>query len=123
MNRIYSFLLTALVCLFTACGSAKTKVDTAPVDQAFASAPAEIKTEIGTIVSAVSSMDYKSALQPLDKVISSRKMDDTQKQALSALISDMQRVVAENQSDFTMEVYTGLSQLVGKLHEYGVIRP
>ena len=113
--RVLSFVFSCLlIILVSACGPGKTAVDPAPVTAAFSGASADVQGHISTIVSAVNSNDYKTALGPLKTVIGG-KLTPEQESALTTLLADMQRVVVENQGDFSMDVYNGLSDLVGTL--------
>jgi len=103
-----------LACFVSACGPGKTKVDAGSLTSAFSDASAEVQGHISAIVSAVSANDYESALAPLQAVIKT-KITPEQTSALTIVLADMQRVVVENQNDFSMEVYNGLSDLVGTL--------
>ncbi len=113
------FLLLAFV--VTACGPGKSAVDPAPLTPAFASASADLQGQVSSAVTAISGNDFAAALGPLNAIISKGKLSQEQKDALATVLTDMQKVVAENQDQYTMEVYGGLSDLVGQLHNYGQI--
>ena len=104
-----------LICFLSACGPGKTKVDSASLTPAFSGASADVQAQISTVVSAVTANDYEKALVPLRTVVTKGKITDEQRAALTTVLADMQRVVAENQGDFSMDVYNGLSDLVGTL--------
>ena len=114
MRFVHTTCCLLLACFVAACGPGNAKVDAAALTPAFSGASAEIQGHISAIVSEVSSNDYESALAPLKAVIKS-KLTPEQTTALTTVLADMQRVVAENQDDFSMEVYNGLSDLVGTL--------
>ena len=114
MRFFLSTCCLLLVCLGVACGPGKTQVDASSLTGAFGDASPEIQGHISSVVSAVSANDYEAALGPLQAVIKN-KLSPEQTSALTALLADMQRVVVENQDDFSMDVYNGLSDLVGTL--------
>ena len=122
MKKFLSYGVLALVCLLVACGSGSSSVDPTVLTGAFGSADADQQAQVSSIVSAVQGNDFAGALAPLNAVVSKGKLSAEQRDALSTVITEMQRVVSENQDSYTMEVYTGLSDLVGKLHEFGTIR-
>ncbi|MDA7867330.1 hypothetical protein N9B57_05260 [Verrucomicrobia bacterium] len=114
--RVYLSVWSLLLIGFlSACGPGKTKVDSASLTPAFSGASADVQGQISAVVSAVTANDYEKALSPLRNVITKGKITDEQRAALTTVLADMQRVVAENQGDFSMDVYNGLSDLVGIL--------
>ena len=115
MKILSGILGTFLIALFVGCGSSGTSIDTAPVSSAFGGASADVKGQVSAIVSAVDSGKFKAALQPLSDVITKGNPTPEQRTALTTLLADMQRVVVENQEDYSMDVYNGLNDLVGTL--------
>jgi hypothetical protein len=115
MRAYLSVWSLLLICFLSACGPGKTKVDSAALTPAFSGASADVQGQVSTIVSAVTANDYEKALGPLRTVITKGKITDEQRAALTTILADMQRVVVENQDDFSMDVYNGLNDLVGVL--------
>ena len=114
MRLIYSLAGLVWVTLLAGCGAATTKVDTGSLSSAFGAASADQQAQVSTIVGAVDSNDYEAALGSLKTLISG-KLSSEQRTALTTFLADMQRVVVENQDKFSMDVYNGLSELVGEL--------
>ncbi len=112
--RVYlSICSLLLVCFVTACGPGKTKVDPSALTSAFSGASADVQGQISSIVSSVTANDFEAAIAPLKAVATKGKMTSEQTTALSQVLSDMQRVVVENEGAYSMDVYNQLSDLVG----------
>lgn len=117
MKKNFVILGAALgvVLLFlTGCGAAKTKMDTADFDKAFASADATVKSQADEAVKALKAgkmFEGATALANLAK--SAEKLDQTQKDAMVNLGATIQLIISEGESD--LRVYQAVDDMINTL--------
>ncbi len=114
MKQFSSIITAAFVLSWLAigCGTG-IKIDTNKLEQSFQSAPPAAKTEANKAVTAIKSGNFSAAVTSLKNVISAGGLTEEQKDGISTALSGMQMVAAKDQSKYSLEVYTSLSDLMG----------
>ena len=114
MKQFSSIITAALVLSWLAigCGTG-IKIDTNKLEQSFQSAPPAAKTEANKAVTAIKSGDFSAAVTSLKNVINAGGLTEEQKDGISTALTGMQMVAAKDQSKYSLEVYTSLSDLMG----------
>jgi hypothetical protein len=112
MKHLSSILITALTLGWLATGcSSSIKVETAPLEQSFASAPA-MKADADKAAASIKTGDYAAAVTSLQKVVKAGALTPEQKDAVIKAVSGMQMVAAQDPKKYPVEVYQALSDLV-----------
>ncbi len=75
--------------------SKKSSVDTAPLEKSFQTADTTTKASVDTVVSAVKSADYSSAVAGLQKLAADAKLTPEQQQAVKDVLAQVQKVMAD----------------------------
>lgn len=76
-------------------GHAHAHVDAAPVEKSFASAEPALKAAADKAVAAIKGADYSAATSELQKLAANVKLTDDQKKAISDVLAQVQKAVAE----------------------------
>ncbi|MSU19913.1 MAG: hypothetical protein EXS30_00785 [Pedosphaera sp.] len=114
MKQFSSIIAAALVLSWLAigCGTG-IKIDTNKLEQSFQSAPPAAKTDANKAVAAIKSGDFSAAIALLKNVINTGGLTEEQKDGIGTALAGMQMVAAKDQSKYSLEVYTSLSDLMG----------
>jgi outer membrane protein assembly factor BamD (BamD/ComL family) len=92
-NWILASLAVAMLTL-SAC-SKTGSVDTAPLQNSFASAEATLKSSADKAISAIKSADYSGATAELQKLASQAKLSPEQQQAIKDVVGQIQKQLAD----------------------------
>jgi hypothetical protein len=87
--------MAAVALVFVGCSKNSTKIDTAPVEQSFASADPTTKTTADKAVSAIKAGDYTSAANELKNLASNAKLTPEQQQAIKDVTAQVQKVITD----------------------------
>ena len=90
---ILAVLMVATVA-FVGCGK-KSSVDTAPLENSFASADPATKSSADKAVSAIKSSDYSGAVAELQKLAAQAKLTPEQKQAVKDVLAQVQKQLTD----------------------------
>ena len=101
--KMHHWLLSVLVasvlaltgCSKSGSGGGTACVDAAPVEKSFASAEPVIKAAADKAVAAIKGADYSSAVTELQKLASNVKLTDDQKKAVTDVLAQVQKAVAD----------------------------
>ena len=97
--QLLSILLASLF-LFSGCAK-KSDVNTAKMEQSFASADPATKSESDKAVSAIKAGDYQGAVASLQTLASQAKLTDEQKNAVKDVVDQVQAKLKEAMKDAT----------------------
>jgi len=95
---------TWILTVFAACAMALTgcsksggtaSVDPSPMEKSFATAEASLKSAADTAVTAIKKADYSGALSELQKLAGNAKLTDDQKKAVSDIIDQVKKAIAD----------------------------
>jgi hypothetical protein len=103
-------LALTLGMLGTACSKAR-KVETGNLSQSFATASAEIKTEIQNALAAIKTRDFDTALASLKAVAESDNLTEDQKRALLDSTTDITVIIAENPPENADDLYDFIEEI------------
>jgi len=107
-----AILLCAI--FLVSCGKQKTQVDaSAPLQQSFQSAEPEVKQAIQTATTSLKAGNYAEAARALEPVVSARKLNEAQKQAIGLALKQVNDAIAANPALDTKEMY----QLRAKMYK------
>ena len=89
--------LMASVLILAGCSKSGdgASVDAAPVEKSFASADSTLKAAADKAVAAIKSADYSAATAELQKLAADVKLTDDQKKAITDVLAQIQKAVAE----------------------------
>ena len=87
-----TFIAGALV--LTGCSKSGGSVDTSSIEKSFASADATLKSAADKAVAAIKGADYSSATAELQKLVGNVKLTDEQKKAVTDVLAQVQKAVA-----------------------------
>lgn len=76
-------------------GSAGANVDPSPIEKTFAAAEPTLKAAADKAVAAVKGADYSGALAELQKLGANLKLTDEQKKAITDVLAQVQKAIAE----------------------------
>jgi len=112
-NTFWNLVLAAsVVCLLAACGASSSKVDTAKLQQAFQSAPAELKSEIDKAVAAIKAGNLAEAATPFKAAAKKGGLTQEQKDAIVAVVTEIQMIASQDPQKFPTEAYRSISEVV-----------
>lgn len=113
-NRVLAMMAMLLL---TACGGGGAKVDVTALTAAFASAPAEIKTQVETAARAMGGGDYQAGLKALVAVAKQPdKLSEEQAAAMAAVAEQIGRALAERPTDHDMALHQLMEEMMAGLH-------
>ncbi len=87
--------MAAVTLAFLGCSKSSSKVDTAPVENSFATAEPTTKTSADKAVSAIKAGDYSSALSELKTLASNAKLTPEQQQAIKDVMGQVQQAITD----------------------------
>ncbi len=95
MNR-YKWMAAIAIAVFAISGcSKKSSVDTAPLENNFKTAEPAVQSSANKAVSAIQSADYAGALTELKSLAANAKLTPEQKQAISDVMAQVQKAIAD----------------------------
>lgn len=91
---ILAVILTVTLAL-AGCSKSGGSVDPSPLEKSFAAAEPALKSAADTAVTAIKKADYSAAMAELQKLTANVKLTDEQKKAISDVLAQIQKAVAE----------------------------
>jgi len=96
MKQIHWILPSLILAMLLGAGCSKSgSVDPAPIEKSFASSEAGLKAAADKAVAAIKSADYSGAMTELQKLASNVNLTDDQKKAISDVLAQVQKAVAD----------------------------
>jgi hypothetical protein len=97
--RLHTCLLTSILSaalLLVGCSKSGTaKVDPSPIEKSFAAADSTLKAAADKAVEAIKKADFTAATAELQKLASNVKLTDEQKKAITDVLAQIQKAIAE----------------------------
>ena len=110
-------LVLASALFLAACGGGGAKVEATALTAAFASAPAEIKSQVDSAARAMGSGDYEAGLKALVAVAKQPgRLSDEQGAAMTAVAEQVGRAIAERPTDNDMALHQLMEEMMAGLH-------
>ena len=105
-SPVFTLALISVLVL-AGCNQSETKVDaTVPLTQSFATAPADVQQTIQTVNTSLNSGNYVEAVKSLSPVVSEgTKLTNEQKEAVAAVVKQINQALAANPALDTKELY------------------
>ncbi|MFM1941363.1 MAG: hypothetical protein RI897_345 [Verrucomicrobiota bacterium] len=95
MKKVASVLLTCVALLFVNAGcSAKHEPEGELLEQGFAGASGEVKTQVDAALASIKAEKYEEAVDALAK-LEGADMTDEQKQAIADVLTDIQNILTD----------------------------
>jgi PBP1b-binding outer membrane lipoprotein LpoB len=92
---ILASILSAALVLVGCSKSGSAKVDSSPIEKSFAAAESTVKAAADKAVDAIKKADYSAATAELQKLVSNVKLTDEQKKAVTDVLAQIQKAVAD----------------------------
>ena len=96
--KMHHWILTALTAtglVLSGCSKSGSQIDASPIEKSFASADTTLKSAADKAVSAIKSADYSAATAELQKLAGNAKVTEEQKKAITDVLAQIQKAVAE----------------------------
>jgi len=87
--------ITASILVVAGCSKSGGSVDAAPVEKSFATAEAPVKSTADKAVAAIKGADYTTAVAELQKLAADAKLTPEQKKAVSDVLAQVQKAMAD----------------------------
>lgn len=87
--------MAAVTLAFLGCSKSSSKVDTAPVENSFATAEPTTKTTADKAVTAIKAGDYSSAVSELKTLASNAKLTPEQQQAVKDVMAQVEKAISD----------------------------